>query len=235
MALTTTLLGGTAAAANSTAPAAPTALVAPAAPAREETPCTARTGPYQRPLERYLQRPVDGVQSIADCEAIRAFQRTEGLTPAEGYADLATYRWSVTLEARADPNAAGHCPVRAHRVTCVDLDRQLLWVQQDEKVLFGPVPTRTGRDSQETRLGWQRIYQRSRDHVSTLYDNAPMPYAQFFNGGQALHGRPDDLYDGGGSAGCVNLRLADAEQLWNLLGIGDQLYIWGVKPGTAGE
>lgn len=199
-----------------------------------DPPCVARTGPYQRDLEEYLKQPVDGVQSTADCEAIRTFQQANAIEPANGYANLATYRWTVALRARDNPNAAGDCPVRARRVTCVDLNRQVLWVQVNKKVVFAPVPIRTGRDSQETRLGWQTIYLRSRDHVSTIYDNAPMPYAQFFNGGQALHGRLDDLYDGGGSAGCVNLRLSDAKVLWDLLGIDDQLYIWGAKPGTNG-
>ncbi|ANW21895.1 hypothetical protein BB341_11355 [Streptomyces clavuligerus] len=207
--------------------------VAPAAAAPAE-PCTARTGPYQRPLEEYLGRPVDGVQSTADCEAIRAFQISQDLTPADGYARLATYRWMIAAQARANPNAEGKCPVRGYRVTCLDLDRQLLWVQRSSGVVFDPVPIRSGRDTQETRLGWHSIYWRSRDHVSTIYDNAPMPFAQFFDGGQALHGRYDDLYDGGGSAGCVNLRLSDASELWDLLDIDDQLFIWGTKPGTDG-
>ncbi|MGV9312890.1 L,D-transpeptidase family protein [Streptomyces sp. NPDC003691] len=198
------------------------------------TDCTAGTGPYQRALEEYLKRPVDGVQSPADCVAIRNFQAANDIQPADGYANLMTYRTSVAVQARANPNAAGHCPVRDHRVTCVDLDRQLLWVQRGRTVVFNPVPIRTGRDSEETRLGWHEIYWRSRDHVSTIYDDAPMPYAQFFDEGQALHGRLDDLYDGGGSAGCVNLKLSDAASLWDLLEIGDALYIWGVKPGTEG-
>lgn len=59
-----------------------------------------------------------------------------------------------------------------------------------------------------------------------------MPYCQFFDGGQALHGHPGDLYDGGGSAGCVGLTVADAATLRDLLGIGDSIHVWGVKPGT---
>ncbi|GAA2222155.1 L,D-transpeptidase family protein [Streptomyces amakusaensis] len=223
----TALLAAVAAAVAATALTAPPAVAAP-------EPCIAGTGPYQRQLEGYLGQPVDGVQSKADCEAIQTFQTEHAIDPADGYANLATYRWTVALAARANPNAAGDCPVRSYRVTCVDLDRQLLWVQRGSGVVFEPVPIRTGRDTEETRLGWHSIYWRSRDHVSTIYDDAPMPYAQFFDGGQALHGRLDDLYDGGGSAGCVNLRLADAEALWNLLDIDDQLYIWGVKPGTDG-
>ncbi|MFG3172479.1 L,D-transpeptidase family protein [Streptomyces sp. NPDC048200] len=204
---------------------------ATAVPATESA-CQAPTGPYQRDLEKHLGRPVDGRQSQDDCRAIRAFQSKHRTLRQDGYADLATYRTMVVVEATPKPNAAGICPVRSYRVTCVDMDRQILWVQTGNRVGFGPVAIRTGRDAQETRPGWHTIYLRNRDQVSTLYDNAPMPYAQFFDGGQALHGHPGDLYDGGGSAGCINLTVTDAASLWDLLDIDDSLYVWGVKPGT---
>ncbi|MFG2195317.1 L,D-transpeptidase [Streptomyces sp. NPDC048639] len=39
-----------------------------------------------------------------------------------------------------------------------------------------------------------------------------MPFAQFFNGGQAFHGDHGTIYDrNGGSHGCVNLRYDDAK------------------------
>ncbi|MEU2829732.1 L,D-transpeptidase family protein [Streptomyces lavendulae] len=199
-----------------------------------ETACTAGTGPYQRELEAHLHRKVDGVQSPGDCAAVRAFQRAHRIAPADGYAGLATFRMMTAVAARPNPNAAGRCPVDEDRVACVDLDRQLLWVQEGRRVVFAPVPVRTGRDDQETRTGRHEIYWRHKDHVSTLYPDSPMPYAQFFDGGQALHGRYGDLYAHGGSAGCVNLSLADAERLWNLLTEGDAVYVWGTKPGTEG-
>ncbi|MFD7867698.1 L,D-transpeptidase [Streptomyces sp. NPDC059783] len=203
-----------------------------AASAPREAACTAPAGPYQRQLEKHLGLPVDGRQSAADCRAIRAFQTAHDRPHADGLADLGTYRTMLVVEATPNPNAAGHCPVESSRVTCVDMDRQLLWVQKGKTVVFGPVPTRTGRDAQETRPGRHTIYWRDRDHVSTIYDNAPMPYSQFFDGGQALHGHPGDLYDGGGSAGCVNLTVDDAAKLWDLLALDDVVYVWGVKPGT---
>ncbi|MFF9075864.1 L,D-transpeptidase [Streptomyces sp. NPDC014872] len=85
---------------------------------------------------------------------------------------------------------------------------------------------------EETRPGLHKIFRRVRDDHSELYDDAPMPYAQYFDGGQAIHARYDDLFDGGGSAGCVNLRLEHAKTLWDRLGIGDQVYVRGRKPGT---
>jgi hypothetical protein len=194
--------------------------------------CTAPTGPYQRQLEKAVGRPVDGVQSEADCVAIRALQVKEKMPHQEGYADLGTYRTLVAIQARPNPNAAGHCPVRDYKVTCVDLDRQLLWVQEGKKMAFPATPIRSGRDTEETRPGWHTIYWRDIDHVSSIYNNAPMPYSQFFDGGQALHGHPGELFDGGGSAGCVNLTVKDAKTLWDLLKKGDKVYVWGTKPGT---
>ncbi|QFR02785.1 L,D-transpeptidase family protein [Streptomyces phaeolivaceus] len=219
--LSSALLGWTTAPAIASAPLA-------SAPAPE---CTARTGPYQWDLERHLKLVADGRQSTADCVAIRAFQQRAGVKPADGYAGLATYRTMLVVQARANPNAAGKCPVRTYQVTCVDLDRQLVWVQQGDRVIYRPVPARTGRDGQETRTGWHTVYWKNRDHHSDLYDNAPMPFAQFFNDGQAFHGVLDDLFRGG-SHGCVNLRYADAERLWRIMHEGDEVYVWGVKPGT---
>ncbi|GAQ70820.1 hypothetical protein T45_02561 [Streptomyces turgidiscabies] len=203
--------------------------IATAAAAPE--PCTAGTGPYQRELEEHLKLPVDGRQTPADCEAVRTFQSRNGVRPADGYAGLTTYRTMLVVEARANPNAAGKCPVRTYRVACVDLTRQLMWVQTGSRVVYAPVPVRSGRDGYETRTGWFTVYWRDRDHYSDLYDNAPMPYSQFFSEGQAFHGTPGDLFTGG-SHGCVNLRLDDAERLWNTLAENDAVYVWGEKPGT---
>ncbi|QEU93238.1 L,D-transpeptidase [Streptomyces kanamyceticus] len=194
--------------------------------------CTADTGPYQWQLERYLGRKADGRQSVADCEAIRRFQAKHEVRPANGYANLWTYRMMLVAQAGKNPNKAGKCPVRRFKVVCVDMNRQLLWVQRGRKVLFGPVPMRTGRDGRETRRGWHRIYMKRKIFFSSLYNNAPMPYSQFFDRGQALHGTPHDLYNGGGSAGCVNLRLPDAKRLWTLLKVRNWVYVWGTKPGT---
>ncbi|KNB54125.1 L,D-transpeptidase [Streptomyces caatingaensis] len=211
-------------------------LTGPAGPARAAgaAACTAGTGPYQWQLEAYLRLPQDGRQSPADCAAIAAFQRRAGVRPADGFANLATYRAVVLARARPNPNAAGACPVPtpARKVACVDLGRQLMWVQYGRAVRFGPVAVRTGRLGEETRTGWHTVYRKHIDHLSTLYANAPMPYAQFFSGGQAFHGRPGELYDGAGSAGCVTMGVPDAKALWGVLRVGDAVYVWGHKPGT---
>lgn len=202
-------------------------------PGEDPAPCAAPTGPYQRKLEDHLGLDVDGSQSPEDCRAIRAFQREHGLSPADGYAGIPTYRTLLVVQARENPNAGGRCPAGPYKVACVDLTRQLMWVQEGEDgtVTFGPVPVRTGREDLETRGGWHRVYLRKKDHVSTLYEDAPMPYSQFFDGGQAFHGTYDNLFESG-SAGCVNMYLTDAERLWEELALGDRVFVFGRKAGT---
>ncbi|MDI9831750.1 L,D-transpeptidase family protein [Streptomyces sp. KAU_LT] len=188
--------------------------------------CSDEDGPYQREVERWLGRKVDGEQSPADCRAIRGFQVKHKIKPAIGFAGPVTWATMRLESARKNPNAAGKCPVRAYRVACVDLDRQIAWVQTGRKVVFQPVSVRSGRKGYGTRTGWHRIYWRHKNHVSTLY-NSPMPYAQFFDGGQAFHGVYGSIFTEVGSMGCVNMRLDDARALWKLLRNGDRVYVWG--------
>ncbi|MEU0335023.1 L,D-transpeptidase [Streptomyces sp. NPDC006193] len=193
--------------------------------------CSKQTGPYQRQIERWLKLKADGRQSASDCRAIRAFQVTHGIKPSIGFAGPVTWSTMMLLSARKNPNAAGKCPVRSYRVACVDLSRQLTWVQKGGKVLFGPAPMRSGGKGHVTRRGWHSVYWKHKNHWSTLY-NQPMPYAQFFDGGQAFHAVYGSIHTTVGSMGCVNLKLADARTLWGVLKKGDKVYVWGRRPGT---
>ena len=197
--------------------------------------CTTWTGPYQRSVEKFLGRPVDGRQSTADCTAIRAFQTRHGISPNIGYAGPITWGVMKIMKAQKaagkNPNKAGKCPVNRGRIACVDLTRQLSWIQDGRKLRYGPVPVRTGRNRHETRTGSHRIYWRNLHHWSTLYD-VPMPYSQFFDGGQAFHSISGSVWSPPGSHGCVNMRTSDARTYWGLLGTGDDVFVYGRKPGT---
>ncbi|MFJ8821719.1 L,D-transpeptidase family protein [Streptomyces sp. NPDC102467] len=210
----------------SEAQSAPGSLGAPAAAA-----CTKKTGRYQRRVERWLKRTVDGKQSPADCRAIRAFQTKQGIRPAIGYAGPVTWSRMQWLSARKNPNKAKKCPTRAYRVACVDLRRQLMWVSKGKKIVFRPVPIRSGRAGYATRAGWHKVYWKHKNHWSSIY-NTPMPYSQFFSGGQAFHAIYGSVYNPPGSRGCVNMRVADAKKLWRVLKKNDRVYVWGRKPGT---
>ncbi|MEV7883383.1 L,D-transpeptidase family protein [Streptomyces sp. NPDC002817] len=203
----------------------------PLADAVARVSCTKSRGPYQRQVERWLKLKVDGKQSKADCKAIRAFQVKQKIKPAIGFAGPITWSRMQYLSAKKNPNAAKKCPVRTYRVACVDLNRQITWVQKGKKVVFGPVLMRSGRAGYKTRTGWFKVYWKHKNHVSTLY-HQPMPYAQFFSGGQAFHAVYGSIFTTVGSMGCVNLRLGDARKLWGVLKKGDRVYAWGRRPGA---
>ncbi|MEC4020415.1 L,D-transpeptidase family protein [Streptomyces sp. H27-D2] len=197
--------------------------------------CTTTTGPYQKKVEKFLGRPVDGRQSTTDCKAIRAFQTSHGISPNIGYAGSVT--WGVMdlinkqKAAGNRPNAAGKCPVNKGRIACVDLTRQLSWIQDGATLKFGPVPIRSGRNGYETRGGAKKIYMRHINHWSTLY-NVRMPYSQFFDRGQAFHSITGSVWSPPGSHGCVNMRSGDAKKYWSMLKNGDDVQVYGRKPGT---
>ncbi|MGW6284030.1 L,D-transpeptidase family protein [Streptomyces sp. NPDC055107] len=197
--------------------------------------CTTSVGPHQKQVEKFLKRPVDGKQSTADCKAIQKFQKKHGITPTIGYAGPLTWRTMNTMLAQKaagkNPNKAKKCPTDKGRIACVDLTRQLSWIQDGKKLTYGPVPVRTGRDGAETRTGSKKIYWRNINHWSTIY-KVWMPYSQFFDGGQAFHSVTKSMYNPPGSGGCVNMRPADAKAYWKLLKNGDDVYVYGRKPGT---
>lgn len=79
-------------------------------------------------------------------------------------------------------------------------------------------------DNGSFRIGWK-----SRDHVSRSF-NAPMPFAMFYNGGEAIHFSPDFNANGYGrrSHGCINISdPAFAEKLFDETAIGTPVIVHG--------
>ena len=82
----------------------------------------------------------------------------------------------------------------------------------------------TGRDSKPTPTGVFSILNKTPMYRSKKYDNAAMPYAQFFEPhGIALHG--GFVGDEPNSHGCVHLPTAFARKLYSITGIGTPVYI----------
>jgi hypothetical protein len=79
----------------------------------------------------------------------------------------------------------------------------------------------TARAGKVTPNGYFRVEGFSSRHQSSLYDNAPMPWAIFFNGNIATHGVYNTNIDRLGtraSAGCVRLEPNRARALFHLIG-----------------
>ena len=112
-------------------------------------------------------------------------------------------------------------PCRAAAVACVSLSRQEAWFVRNGRLMRGPIPVATGRYGYGTELGTFSVYRKNRMWYSTIYNNAPMPYSVFFDGGEAFH--EGSVYVR--SHGCVHLSSNDAAWVYYFLQIGDEVEV----------
>ncbi|MDB5553283.1 MAG: L,D-transpeptidase protein [Rhizobium sp.] len=98
----------------------------------------------------------------------------------------------------------------------ISLSSQTMTVTQNGFVVY-KWKVSTARNGYVTPTGSWKAKWASRNHRSRKYDNAPMPYAIFFNGGYAVHatfdlkrlGRP-------ASHGCIRLHPSNAATFFTL-------------------
>jgi len=121
------------------------------------------------------------------------------------------------VAAKAPPGV----PCSATAVACVSLSKQEAWFIRNGKVVRGPIRVATGRSGFGTEVGTFKVYRKNRMWYSTIYNNAPMPYSVFFDGGEAFH--EGSVYVR--SHGCVHLSATNAAWVFNFLHIGDKVQV----------
>ncbi len=189
--------------------------------------CSARSTRHQRALERHLGLRVDGRNSPTDCGAIKAFQKRNGVRGASGTATALTAGIARRLDlalSRTDECQKGAL------VVCADLDSQTVWIAERGTVVFGPFPMRSGRPKFESDAGSFSVFLKSRHHFSSQYE-VPMPYAMFYNNGEALHVSRRYLYRGKGTHGCVQILPEVAPEMWRRIGVGTRVHVFGSGSG----
>lgn len=159
--------------------------------------------------------------------ALMVFQTGKGL-PATGVADGRTWAALLADEARA----------RADRrpytfVTVSERIPETLRVYEGHHMVLSS-PTNTGVPGAATQLGTFPIYAR---YVSTTmsgtnpdgshYSDPGVPWVNYFNGGDAVHGFVRPSYGTPQSNGCVELPIGTAAQVYPLLSIGDLVIVSG--------
>jgi lipoprotein-anchoring transpeptidase ErfK/SrfK len=108
-------------------------------------------------------------------------------------------------------------PCNATARACIDLSANQSWLLEGGRVIYGPVPITHGRPGYLTPPGSFNVTFKNIDHRSSIFNNAPMPYSVFFNGGIAFHeGSLSEL-----SHGCIHLSRAAAQTYFNTLHRGD--------------
>jgi lipoprotein-anchoring transpeptidase ErfK/SrfK len=109
-------------------------------------------------------------------------------------------------------------PAAADRVMArVSIGDQTMRVFHEGRLLY-EWPVSTARPGKVTPTGQWRPQFLSRNHRSSRYNNAPMPYAIFYNGHYAIHGTDQvDRLGRPASAGCVRLHPDHARILFDMV------------------
>jgi len=96
------------------------------------------------------------------------------------------------------------------------------------------IPVNTGAPGADTVDGTYPVFEHVTSSVmkgtnpdGTTYDDPDVPWASFFNGGDALHGFVRAQYGFPQSNGCVEMTVANAGTLWPLTPIGTLVTVVG--------
>lgn len=194
---------------------------------------------------QWFDRDPTGYYGDVTAAAVSGFQAKRGF-PVVGYVDQRTWDRivSMTFEPTQDelyppppepepekvvaavPGLDSRCTTG--RAICVDKSQSVVrWVVNGDVLLT--LDARFGSELLPTREGLFSVQRKVRDEYSRIYDNAPMPLAVYFSGGQAVHYSPDFVANGynGSSHGCVNTRSWDGmSYLFDAARIGDKVVVY---------
>lgn len=102
-------------------------------------------------------------------------------------------------------------------VARIDVTTQTMTVSMDGRMLYR-WRVSTARRGYVTPRGSWRPKRLQRMWYSSRYDNSPMPYSVFYNGGYAIHGTGSVRQLGRpASHGCIRLQTANAAEFYALV------------------
>jgi len=184
---------------------------------------------------------VDDFYGTNTTAAVKGFQAKRAM-PVLGYVDQATWT-SLVGHTKTPTHAELYPPKEADgstapvtldsrcltgRVLCISKSANALSWVVDGKVV-ARMDVRFGCVSRTpTREGTFSVYAKVVDEWSRLY-NSPMPFAMYFDGGQAVHYSADFAARGyaGCSHGCVNVRdRAAVMALFGQVHVGDKVVVY---------
>jgi hypothetical protein len=159
--------------------------------------------------------------------ALTVYQSDRGLdvTGEPNYATWASLLASETAYRRA--------PHPYTWVTVTESSPETLRVHVGDRVAFS-TPANTGVPGAETAQGIFPIYSRltsttmsGEDVDGTKYKVEDVPWVNYFNGGDAVHGYERGSYGSPQSNGCVELPIAAAHTVYGMLALGDIVDVEG--------
>jgi peptidoglycan hydrolase-like protein with peptidoglycan-binding domain len=160
--------------------------------------------------------------------AIETFENQNGLT-VDGLAGPKV--WS-TLLADAATAKGDTTPWDYVLVTKTLPEHLTLWV--NGAVKYGNVPVNTGAPGADTTDGTYAVFEhvkasdmKGTNVTGSTYNDPTVPWASYFNGGDALHGFPRAHYGYPQSNGCVEMPITTAGNVWPYTPIGTPVTVVG--------
>jgi hypothetical protein len=159
--------------------------------------------------------------------ALMVFQTTRHLT-GDGVAERST--WASLL---ATLTHGSRDPRPYTFVTVTEHIPETLEVHQGRHVVLS-TPANTGVSGATTQQGTFPIYSRFTSTTmsgtnpdGSKYSDPGVPWVNYFNGGDAVHGFPRPSYGTPQSNGCVELPISTAQRVFEKLSIGDLVIVSG--------
>ena len=169
-----------------------------------------------------------GEQNVITKAAVMTFENQNGLT-VDGLAGPVVW---TTLLADVAANKVDTAPYVYVLVSKVLPENLTLY--DDGAAQYTNIPVNTGAPGADTTDGTYPVFEHVTASVmkgtnpdGTTYDDPAVPWASFFNGGDALHGFVRAQYGFPQSNGCVEMTVANAGMLWPLTPIGTLVTVVG--------
>jgi lipoprotein-anchoring transpeptidase ErfK/SrfK len=166
--------------------------------------------------------------------AVEAFE-TQNNLGVDGIAGPAVWTGLINDFINNKPDATPYVYVLVNKVVPQSLT---LW--NNGVAQYAGIAVNTGAPGADTTDGSYAVFEHVRysDMKGTnvdgsTYNDPNVPYASYFNGGDALHGFIRASYGSPQSNGCVEMSYADAALVWPLTPIGTLVTVEGPNFGTA--
>ena len=171
---------------------------------------------------------VEGSENVITKAALMSFQNQHGLQ-VDAIAGSAVWTALLADAAAGKTNTQPYVDVLVSKQV-----PQTLTLYQNGAPVMSNVPVNTGAPGADTADGTFAVF----EHVPSSrmqgtnpdgshYDDPAVPWASYFNGGDALHGFVRSSYGTPQSNGCVEMPIATAAQVWPLTPIGTPVTVIG--------
>jgi lipoprotein-anchoring transpeptidase ErfK/SrfK len=175
-----------------------------------------------------------GTENEITRAAVEAFQTQNNLT-VDGIAGPAVWTALINDTINGKTDATPYVYVLVNKAVPQSL---VLW--NNGVAQYVGIPVNTGIPGADTADGSYAVFEHVRysemkgtNPDGSTYDDPNVPYASYFNGGDALHGFIRSSYGSPQSNGCVEMSYADAALVYPLTPIGTLVTVIGPDYGAA--